>query len=679
MQTHLPCPEKAVKRRSTTILRILTAAFCLFLTLSIQAQVSPLNRKITLRLKNVPLEEALDAIGDKAGFSFSYNPDLLRTDSMVTVQARRDQVKEVLESILGKRMVYRPIGNHLVIRRRIEAPLPYSPPDEYQLEGFLIDGESGDPVHFATVFENYKRNSVLTDGKGHYQIVVPGEARQVALSFSKRGFRDTVVVVRPDRATSITVGLMPIPGWDQPVASRPVSLVGDSDDDLPFVEFLVPEEQRTMADNILSALRSFPFQISLVPSIGTNRLLSGGMNNNFSLNILGGYANGVKGVEIGGLFNIDRNDVTGLQVGGLTNVVGGNLKGMQAGGLFNHVRGSVTGVQVGGLYNLVSDTVYGVQVGGLFNQTKGKVTGFQVGGIYNVAMQGVDGGQVAGISNVCKGDIRAMQIGGIMNTAENVGIFQAAGITNRAKGDVQGFQVAGISNHAKGRVSGFQVSGIINKARRVDGIQVGLINIADTVGGMQVGLLNFSKTGYTSFELSTNEIMQANLAYRAGNRFFYSILTGGIRLNEGSRGFGFGAGFGTLHDIGRLTLSLEATCNQIIEESVDVDRLNLVIPTRVSLGVKLSNALELYGGASLNLHVSNGYNHSTEQFTSELGPKPFWKDDNGSTLVQSWVGYQAGLRVNLNSGFDSEKREKKKDEKEPKEKKEKDKKKKVRW
>lgn len=654
------------------------AAVCLLLTLSVQAQISPLNRKITLRLKNVPLEEALDAIGDKAGFSFSYNPDLLQTDSIVSVQARRDPVKNVLESMLGARMTYRPIGNHLVIRRRREAPLPYAPPEDYQLEGFLIDGESGEPVHFATVFENDKRSSTLTDGKGHYRIEVPGDARQVALSFSKRGYRDTVVVIRPERETSVTVGLMPIPGWDQPVASRPVSLVGDSDDDLPFVELLVPEDQRNMADNILSALRNFPIQISLVPAIGTNRLLSGGMNNNFSLNILGGYANGVRGVEIGGLFNIDRENVKGFQAGGLMNIVGGSVTGLQVGGLFNHVGGSVTGMQVGGLYNRVSDTVYGVQVGGLFNQTKGKITGLQVGGIYNAAMQGIDGGQIAGISNICRGDIRAMQVGGIMNTAQNVGIFQAAGITNRAGGDVLGFQVAGISNHARGRVSGFQIGGIFNKARRVDGIQIGLVNVADTVGGLQIGLLNFNKSGYTSFELSTNEVMQANLAYRAGNRFFYSILSAGIRFNEGSRAFGYGAGFGTLHDLGRLTFSFEATCNQLVEESVGIDRLNLLIPGRVSLGIKLSNALELYGGASVNLHVSNGYNYSTETFTSEIGPKPIWRDDNGNTLVQSWVGYQAGLRINLHSGIETEGREKKEEGQED-EKKRKEKKKKVKW
>ena len=332
---------------------------------------------------------------------------------------------------------------------------------------------------------------------------------------------------------------MPIPGWDQPVASRPVSLVGDSDDEIPLLDFLVPEEQLSLASNVKSVLMHFPIQISLVPAIGTNRLLSGAMENHFSLNVLGGYANGVRGAEIGGLFNIDRENVIGFQAAGLTNLIGANVKGLQAGGLFNHVGGSVAGFQIGGFFN---------------------------------------------------------------------------------------------------------------KARRVDGVQIGLVNMADTIGGAQIGLININKTGYTSFELSANETMQPNLAYKSGNRRLYSIFTMGARFNNGSQAWSYGAGLGSLQDLGSLTLSLDVLCQQINEEQVGPDRLNLVIPARLSLGLKLGSMLELYGGASANLHLSNGFNYSSDQFTSSLGQNSFWRDDNGRTLKQGWVGYQAGVRVNLHGG-----------------------------
>jgi hypothetical protein len=647
MEQALPCKVKAAKKPRLDAIRILIALSVAFGPAFLFAQKNPLNRKISIKVRQKPLEYALDEIADEGKFSFSYNSDLFPTDSLVNVQARREPVKNVLEGIFGQRMVYRPIGNHVVIRSRKEAPLPYQPPETVWLEGYLIDGASGEHLPLATVFENFKRTSALTDAKGYYRLEIPGEAQHVALSFSKRGYRDTVIVVRVDREKSLTVGLNPIPGWDQPVASRPVSLVGDGADDLPLVEFLVPESQRKRAFNVRAALRDFPIQISLVPSLGTNKLISGAMNNNFSLNILGGYANGVRGVEIGGLFNIDREHMIGFQAGGLFNVVGGNVKGMQAAGLFSNVSGSVTGVQASGLYNMVRDTVYGVQAAGLFNQTKGKVTGLQIGGLYNMAMNGVDGGQIAGVYNHSREDVRAMQIAGVANLAKNVGLFQIAGISNVSRGSVKGFQISGISNVSREDVSGVQISGIFNKARTVGGVQIGLINVADSVGGAQIGLLNFNKHGYTSLELSTNEVMQANLAYKAGNRWLYSILTSGLRFTNGSRAWSYGAGLGTMADLGALTLGFELLCQQINEENLGPGRLNLVIPGRLSLGLKLGRYLELFGGASVNLHVTSGEFSGSGNFPSQVPWNPFWTYEGNNTQVNSWVGYQGGLRINL--------------------------------
>lgn len=624
----------------------------LFLLLSFQfvtAQSNPLHRKITLRISDARLDDALYAISEKGNFSFSYNPDLFPVDSVISLNVRRTQVKRVMESIFDKRMTYVQVGNHLVIRRRKAATLPVEPPAAYQIEGFLIDGTTGGPVRFATVYEDYKRTSILTDNRGKYRLSVPGSARQVALSFSKRGYRDTVLVVRPSRAKDLTVGLQSIPNFDVPIASRPITLVGDSDDDLPLVELFVPEKQQRLSDNVLAALASFPIQISLVPAIGTNKLLSGSMNNNFSLNILGGYSHGVRGVELGGLFNIDREHMYGAQLAGLANVVGGNVVGLQAGGIFNHVRGSLTGIQLGGIHNLVSDTLNGFQVGGIGNVATGKVTGFQIGGIYNSASRGVDGGQIAGIVNRSKGDVRALQIGGIANTADSVGIAQIAGILNTAKENVGGFQISGLFNIAKGNVKGFQIGGIYNQAKKVDGVQIGLINVADSVGGVGIGLINIVRKGYRTIELSHNEVLQGQVAWKTGNRRLYNILAIGGSLEPGARNWAYGAGFGTLRNLGPLSLSAEALCYHVNEESFGPGRLNLLIPGRVSVGINLGAYLELYAGGSINLHITNPQNAQGE-FISDIGNKPFWVHEGYNTKVQSWIGYQGGLRINLDGG-----------------------------
>ena len=76
-------------------------------------------------------------------------------------------------------------------------------------------------------------------------------------------------------------------------------------------------------------------QVSIFPYLGTNRQLSGNVINDYSFNIFGGYSRGVRKLEIGGFFNIDRDDVDGFQFAGIFNAVGGKVSAMQFAGLAN--------------------------------------------------------------------------------------------------------------------------------------------------------------------------------------------------------------------------------------------------------------------------------------------------------------------------------------------------------
>ena len=415
------------------------------------------------------------------------------------------------------------------------------------------------------------------------------------------------------------------------MSQREPNLIGDSfQEKLPFEDFLVPEKQRDIASNLTTALRNIPVQISFLPSISTNRWLGGGADVNFSLNILAGYSYGVNGVEIGGLANLDRGDVKGFQAGGLANIVGGNVKGLQVGGLYNYVKGEVEGVQVAGLFNQTPKAVKGIQIAGLFNKVPDDISHMQIGGLFNTA-HNIGGFQIGGLGNQAKG---------------NVGGFQIAGLHNYAAGDVKAFQIAGLANVAKGNVDGFQVAGLYNQAKVVNGFQIGLINKADSVGGFCVGLVNIIKHGYKAITMSSNDAFQTNLGYKAGRREFYNILNIGYRFGPDHVAMSYGAGFGTMKTLGPLYLSVEATCNQVIEEGLPLGRLNMLIPARVHLGIPLGGKLELFAGASANLHIANAMDNNGE-FETVLGNRPFWRHEGGSTLVQGWMGYNAGINILL--------------------------------
>lgn len=653
MKHPLPSPAR-VANRLVLLCTLFLACFSVA-----SAQQNPLNRKISLHLRAVQLDDALFAIGRAGAFDFSYNAGMLPTDSIVNVDAVSEPVRRVLGGLVGDQYDIRPIGNHLLIARRKPAPPISVLPADMKLEGFLIDAETGDRVRFATVHSDLKNNT-MTDENGHYALTLPGSTREVALHFSKRGFHDTLVVVRPDRMSSVTVGLRPFPNYNVPLASREVNIVGDKMPEPELMaEWFVSAQQRALAENLPGPVKVFPIQISFVPAFGTNRILSGGMVNNFSLNILAGYANGLRGVEIGGLVNIDREDVSGFQVAGLVNAVGGKTTGVQIGGLVNLVRGDVKGVQIAGLANVNAANVSGLQIAGLVNYAPRPVLGAQISGLVSYALGDLKSIQISGLSSYAKGNVGGFQIGGLNSYAEgnvrtfqiaglssyakgNVGGFQIGGLSSYAKGNVGGFQISGLSSFAKGDVKGFQISGICNKAHHLKGMQIGLVNIADSSAGFQLGLININKKGYTAIEFAANETFQANFAYKAGRRAFYSILTGGARNGPRTYAFSYGAGIGSMATFNHLRVGLELTCNQVWEERVGFNDLNLLIPARASVGIRIGR-MELFGGTNASLHITDARTLGGE-VRSEIGSRPFWGYDDGDVKLSAWMGWQAGLR-----------------------------------
>jgi len=619
------------------------AFFLLFcLPLALFSQTNPLARKISVRVQQDALDKALDQMAEAGKFSFAYNSDIINPDSVVSLQLRRETVRFGLEELFGEQMTFTSVGNHVVLRLNIQKTP--EEPEFITLSGYLIDGKTGEKIEYATVYESEKHESTLTDKEGKYSIQIPGRLNQVPVSFSRYGYRDTVIVVRPNATNNLTVGLMPLPR--EILDPQMVSLVGDQfTEELPLANFFVPEPQRRRAFNINHALARFPVQISLVPSIGTNGSMSGGMTNHLSINLLAGYSQGLQGVEIGGIANLIREDVMGVQVGGIANIVGGSMTGVQVGGINNHVKGSVQGVQIGGIYNLVGDSIQGIQISGIANLCQQHVSGLQIAGITNMAPEAVDGGQIAGLVNVSKGHVKTGQIAGLVNKGKEIGGMQIAGLGNTANGKVGGGQISGLYNSASDSITGFQISGLYNRAKYIKGIQIGLINVADTLDGTAIGLVNWSKNGYRSVGLTNNTINDVEFGLRTGTDRLYFLLAVGARIRDTNNpAWTYGGGFGTHIGITSwLDLELEYNLQQVVEEELG-HRLHLVQAIRPSALVRPLPWLEVYGGPALHHQMVTDGDFAGE-LPSNIGQNYFLESYAERIRHRGFLGYQAGLRV----------------------------------
>lgn len=351
-----------------------------------------------------------------------------------------------------------------------------------------------------------------------------------------------------------------------------------------------------------------PAQLGFVPPLSTNGIDNVLFSNRFSLNVLGGYAAALDGVEFSGLFSLEKD----------------YAKGAQFSGILNGVRNEVDGAQFAGVANVIGGPLYGAQFGGTVN----------------IVGKSVKGAQFAGVANVSGGQLTGAQFGGVANVT---------------KGNVKGAQVAGVANLAES-VEGLQIAGVVNVAKRVKGTQIGLINVAENVEGAQIGFLNLSKNGYHRFEVWAGDALHANIGFKmGGNRKFYNIFAVGAAWpkNDNARWntvrWGYGYGIGTNQFIGkRNQISIEAMSYQIQEEGNHWDELNLLNQARVSFIFPLHNRLALTVTPTFNVQVTQMQTSEgigTEWVKWDVYDKTFarrWSDDQ--TRVRMWPGLNVGIQ-----------------------------------
>ena len=221
-------------------------------------------------------------------------------------------------------------------------------------------------------------------------------------------------------------------------------------------------------------------QASLLPPLSTNWRTNAVTVNQFSLNLVAGRAAGLRGVEVGGMLNMERDSVVGLQVAGAFNVVGGPVVGAQVAGIANITRGSLEGIQSAGLWNTVRGPAQGWQSAGLWNR--------------------------AHLRNRKGADVAPDPTTDPTTASEPL------------------VQLAGLFNSAPRGLRGAQVAALFNSAGRVRGVQsAGLLNIADTVTGVSLAPLNFVRHGYPAFELTTDGTWPLLLTLKlGGSSAFYT-------------------------------------------------------------------------------------------------------------------------------------------------------------
>lgn len=596
--------------------RILTILI-LITTLSLSARAQGLlNRTVTVEAKKQKLSEVLNIISRQGNFFFSYISNILPQDSLVSISVKNKTVRQTLDQLLEGEYLYKESGNYIILFKK-------SPGQSYyQVTGFVTDSKTGQRVPNASVYERQQLISTLTNNEGYFRLRLRDKTPTAAISISKDLYTDTSVLVHAGQDQEVTVNISPVS-----YQLRVVEITGHNMkvEKTWWGRTLLSSRQKMQSLNIAGFFADKPYQASLTPGLGSHGKMSGQVVNKFSINVIGGYAAGVDGFELGTVFNIVKGNMQHVQIGGVFNVVGGKTNGVQIAGVHNQVLDSMRGVQVGGVSNIVQGSENGVQISGVIGQIYGDMDGMQAQGVLGIVKGNADGWQVAGIGNYAGGEMSGAQLSGIYNYARR---------------GASGAQLAAIGNISHGTVRGVQLGTIFNYAKHLKGVQIGLVNIADSSSGYTIGLVNIVKHGYRKLSIYTNDVVNYNVAWKTGSRKLYSILLAGLNTGD-NKVYTVGYGIGREFNFNKhLFLAAEITGQSLFTDNNKGSQLYRVQPL---LNFRITDKISIFAGPSMAFHLYQEWDPKPG-YMSELpgsGYHPFRLGDIG----RGWVGWQAGISI----------------------------------
>ena len=603
------------------VISSLFAFFALFSWSQENKNLPQLERTLNVSLESNSTKEALKIMEIQGDFSFAYKTTIIDSNQRLSRSYQNQTTREILDDIFQGGLTYQGKGNYIILRTS-----PKLKSQEVVLEGYILDLRTGEKIPFATVYDTVSFTSTVSDEYGHYSLKMINPSA-IYLKAKKVGYLDTAMHINKTGTEILNIRLRP---ESTEVIEVPIVDSADFFSKLKNMKFLkISEERKANILNFKEQLRT-KVQFSLVPTIGTNGMLSSSTVVDYSFNLIGGFNGGVRKAEIGGMFNIVVDTVQYFQAAGFMNAVGGYQQGVQLAGFTNLNNDSFKGAQFAGFLNSVRRDFHGIQAAGFGNLTVGKFDGIQAAGFFNVKG---DSGQI-------------IQLAGFSNYAgNNTSGIQASGFVNYAGKNFSGIQAAGFVNYARKDFRGVQVAGFINVATNVKGVQLSFININDTISGVPIGFFSFSRKGLHQLEVSTNEFLPFQLAFKTGTKRFYNSFIGAMRTGENSKPiWAYGYGIGTSVGFSpRSSLFFDVQAMSL--QKAKYTENNYLGKVTLSYQYQLKRKFAISAGPSFNVYTVREVSTQAGTDFSSIAPYNFYSKTFSSDVnVQMWVGGHIALR-----------------------------------
>lgn len=154
----------------------------------IKGQQGILDSVFSFRAGSVRIGNALNIITRQTGYHFTYDSRLLNTESKTELNFRDTRLGTILDNILkSDSLTYSVIDNFIIISREVKAQVPLndsaSIPALRTITGIIRDGESSEPLPFATIGLRHAGRGTISNDNGEF-----------SFKFHPENYDDTIVV-----------------------------------------------------------------------------------------------------------------------------------------------------------------------------------------------------------------------------------------------------------------------------------------------------------------------------------------------------------------------------------------------------------------------------------------------------------------------------------------------------
>lgn len=178
------------------VLTILLAAGNSFLW----SQDNVFEQKISIKMNGARIRTALEAISRKTGYVFTYDTDLVKPETIISVDAEEKPVRELLDEIFNNRnFSYSVIDNHLIIYKEIDETTliirEEGKTPVYMVTGSIRESGSNNPLPFATIGIYKKGVGTISNYDGNFSLKITPACLDDSITVSCLGFKSWIIPV----------------------------------------------------------------------------------------------------------------------------------------------------------------------------------------------------------------------------------------------------------------------------------------------------------------------------------------------------------------------------------------------------------------------------------------------------------------------------------------------------